>query len=78
MVTLRARFGAAVRRLRTAEQLSQEAFADRCHVHRTYMGAVERGEVNISLDNIQKIARALSIPVSALFAEAERSSKQSS
>ena len=58
--------------------LSQEAFADKCRVHRTYMGVGERGEVNISLDNIQKIAPALDVAVSALFAEAEQSSKQSS
>ena len=49
----------AVRRLRTEARYSQEAFADKARVHRTYMGHVERGEVNISLGNIEKSAKAL-------------------
>lgn len=72
MNTLRVRLGKAIRRLRTAAGFSQEGFADRCGVHRTYMGAVERGETNISLDNIEVIAKGLGILTSALFHEAER------
>ena len=74
MATLRIRLGRTVRRLRKEAGYSQESFADRCRVHRTYMGAVERGETNISLNNIERIAKALSIGVGDLLhqAEAER------
>lgn len=72
MATLRTRLGRAVRRLRTEASYSQESFADRCRLHRTYMGAVERGETNISLDNIEKIARALGLTAGQLLLEAER------
>lgn len=70
--TLREKLGKAVRRLRTDAGFSQESFADACHLHRTYIGSVERGEVNISLDNIEQIARTLKVPVSKLFLEAEQ------
>jgi transcriptional regulator with XRE-family HTH domain len=72
MPTLRKKLGQAVRRLRTDAGYSQESFADACEVHRTYIGSVERGETNISLDNIERIAKTLKIPVSRLFAEAEQ------
>lgn len=72
MTTLRLKLGKAVRRLRRAAGYSQESFADKCGVHRTYMGAVERGETNISLDNLERIARGLGTAVSALLSEAER------
>lgn len=72
MLTLRARLGRAVRRLRKEAGFSQESFADRCRVHRTYMGSVERGETNISLDNIERIAKALGLTAASLLAEAER------
>ena len=72
MATLRIRLGRAVRRLRTAASYSQESFADECGLHRTYMGAVERGETNISLDNIERIARALRLTPAQLLTEAER------
>jgi transcriptional regulator with XRE-family HTH domain len=68
---LREKLGNAVRRLRTDAGFSQESFADACQLHRTYIGSVERGEVNISLDNLERIARTLRMPVSRLFAEAE-------
>jgi transcriptional regulator with XRE-family HTH domain len=72
MPTLRKKLGQAVRHLRTDAGYSQESFADACKVHRTYIGAVERGETNISLDNIERIAKTLKIPVSRLFVEAEQ------
>jgi transcriptional regulator with XRE-family HTH domain len=47
--------------------MSQEAFADLCGLNRTYMGGVERGDRNLSLINIQKIAVAFEISLSELF-----------
>jgi transcriptional regulator with XRE-family HTH domain len=52
-------FGQRVRQLRQQKGLSQEALALACDLDRTYIGGVERGERNISLINIHKIARAL-------------------
>jgi transcriptional regulator with XRE-family HTH domain len=67
MEDIRRRFGRAVRKRREKLGISQEQFADLCGLHRTYMGGVERGERNISLANIEKIARALRITLSELF-----------
>lgn len=72
MLSLRQRLGRAVRRLRLAAGYSQESFADFVGVHRTYMGAVERGEVNISLDNIERVATSLGLTADRLLAEAEQ------
>lgn len=72
MPTLRQRLGRAVRRLRSAAGYSQESFADACHLHRTYMGQVERGELNISLDNIERIAKTLGLTAGELLLEAEK------
>ncbi len=71
MSSTRQKFGRAVRRLRLAGGFSQESFADAIGVHRTFMGAVERGETNISLDNVARIAKGLRISLSVLFAEVE-------
>jgi transcriptional regulator with XRE-family HTH domain len=58
-IKIQRRFGATLRQLRQAKGLSQEALALACDLDRTYIGGVERGERNISLINIHKIARAL-------------------
>lgn len=65
-------FGRAVRTLREARKWSQEEFADRIGIHRTYIGDVERGERNIGLINCGRIASALDINLSALMVEMER------
>lgn len=64
-------FGVAVRRMRKARGWSQEEFADRVGVHRTYMGSMERGERNPSLVNIGRIAAGLSVSLSTLMSEVE-------
>lgn len=56
-----------VRSQRQAMGLSQEAFADRCGLHRTYIGAVERGERNITVNTLAKIATALGCPITDLL-----------
>jgi transcriptional regulator with XRE-family HTH domain len=52
---------AAVRAKRRALKLSQEELADRCRLHRTYVGAIERAEGNITLDTLDKLAKALGV-----------------
>jgi len=64
---IKAAFGQRVRELRTKKGLSQEALALACELDRTYIGGVERGERNVSLLNIRKIADALGVPVRELF-----------
>jgi len=66
---IRIRFGRAVRKRRQELGLSQEELADRAGIHRTYVGDVERGERNIALQNIEKLAKALDVSISTLFAE---------
>jgi transcriptional regulator with XRE-family HTH domain len=63
--------GHRIRELRTAQGYSQEAFADKCGVHRTFMGTVERGESNLSFQNIAKVATTLGVPLSTLFRDLE-------
>lgn len=62
-------FGTNVKRYRQAIGLSQEAFAEKCGLHRTYISAVECYRRSISLENIQRIADALGIETYKLFLE---------
>jgi transcriptional regulator with XRE-family HTH domain len=61
------RFGQRVRELRSQQRLSQEAFAERCGLDRTYVGGIERGERNLALRNINAIAKALGISLAELM-----------
>ena len=61
------KFGNKVRERRTVLGLSQEELAGRAGVHRTYIGMIERAEKNITLENIQKIAKALEIALDKLM-----------
>jgi transcriptional regulator with XRE-family HTH domain len=63
--------GDRVRGLRQKANLSQEALADACGLHRTYVGGVERGERNISLLNIVALSRALGVSPSSLLENIE-------
>lgn len=65
-------FGRAVRRLRTKKGLSQQILALECGLDRTYIGSVERGERNVSLVNIIRIAQALGVPTATLLRDIDR------
>ena len=56
-----------LRNIRREKWYSQEWLAEICKLHRTYIGIVERGEKNISLENIAKIAKALDVKLQVLF-----------
>jgi transcriptional regulator with XRE-family HTH domain len=60
-------FGDQVRTLRKARGLSQEQLAERTGLHRTYIGGIERGERNVSLINIVRLANALEVSPSDLL-----------
>ena len=60
-------FGKKVRTLRKAQGFTQESFALHCNIDRSYMGCIERGEQNISLVQIQKIAKGLKTTPSKLL-----------
>jgi transcriptional regulator with XRE-family HTH domain len=68
-------FGDAIRAIRKEQGISQEAFAVKCGLDRSYFGAVERGERNVSLTNIVRIAEALETRPGALFDRAEEGSR---
>lgn len=62
------RFGRRVRELRQAAGLSQEELAERCGLHRTYVGGIERGERNVGVLNLLQLARALRVRPGELLA----------
>ncbi len=64
---IRQGFGARLRELRHRAGLSQEGLALRCNIDRSYVGQVERGERNISLENIHKLAQGLSVEIYELL-----------
>ena len=66
---LRAILAKNIRELRLSKQLSQEELADQCGLHRTYISDIERGNRNVSIDNIAKIAKGLDVSPSALLEE---------
>ena len=65
------RYGQAVRKIRLAQEISQEELADRCGLHRTYISDVELGKRNLSLENIERIAISLNKTLSEFFKEVE-------
>lgn len=60
-------FAQNLKELRAKANLSQEELADLAGLHRTYIGSVERGERNISIDNIERLASALAIDIKDLL-----------
>lgn len=62
------KLGERIRELRLARKWTQEYLAERASVHEKFLGAVERGERNLTLRNIARIARGLEVPIATLFA----------
>jgi transcriptional regulator with XRE-family HTH domain len=65
-------FGKVVRRRRERLGLSQEEFADRAGVHRTYVSSIELGKVQVSIGVAQKLADTLGVPLSKIWMEIEK------
>jgi transcriptional regulator with XRE-family HTH domain len=65
-------FGQVVRKHRNAQGISQEAFADKAGIHRTYMSSIELGKVQVSIGIAHKLAQALGIPLSKMWRAVER------
>jgi transcriptional regulator with XRE-family HTH domain len=74
MEDIRLRFGKAARNLRHKLGVTQEEFADICGLDRTYIGGIERVERNVSLIDIERIAKALKISIPRLFNNGQTSS----
>jgi transcriptional regulator with XRE-family HTH domain len=62
-----ARVGFNIRKVREEKNLSQEQLANLADLHRAYMGQIERGEKNIGLRNLEKIAKALKVSIKDFF-----------
>ena len=60
-------FGDKVRQIRKEKGISQESFPYKADLHRTYIGMIERAEKNLTLTNIEKIAKALDVEIKSLF-----------
>jgi transcriptional regulator with XRE-family HTH domain len=67
MQEVQRRLGKKIAELRRKRGFSQEGFAHECRFHRSYMGAVERGEKNITIQMLVRITKALKISLSELF-----------
>ncbi len=70
-VTLQTKLGTAVRERRQALEYSQDTFADAIGMHRAYYSAIERGERNVTLATLARVAEGLDMPIAALMAEAK-------
>lgn len=75
MIRLNLIVGKNIRMLRRNRSLSQEEFAEQCGLHRTYVGAIERGERNITLGTLEKFARALNVRPETLLMRNEKAEK---
>ena len=64
---IRIRFGRAIRRIREEQEINQEEAAERCGLHRTYYSGIERGVRNVSLVNIERVAKGLKTTLPDLF-----------
>lgn len=65
------RLGDRIRERRTAANLTQAALAEKCGLHRTFIGSVERGERNVAVLSLRKIAKALRVTPAEILTEPE-------
>lgn len=70
-VTLQTKLGTAVRERRQALEYSQDTFADAIGMHRAYYSAIERGERNVTLATLARVAEGLDMPIAELMTEAK-------
>ena len=75
MTSLRVGLGRAIARLRKEQGQSQETFALRCKIARTYMTGIEAGRHNLSLDLLERVAKGLKLDAGQLLTEAEKERK---
>ena len=66
-MNIQEKVGKRIKELRNKQGLSQEAFADKAGIDRTYLNSVENGRRNISIKNLEKISNALNLPIKELF-----------
>ena len=71
MEDIRSRFGGRLRQLRTAKELSQETLAGLAGLHRTFVSMVERGQRNVTIATVEKLANALECRMADLMPDAE-------
>ena len=71
MSKIEKKFGVVVRKRRHALGLSQEVFAEKAQIHRTYVSEIESGKVNVGISVAERLADALGKPLSLLIKEAE-------
>jgi transcriptional regulator with XRE-family HTH domain len=64
------RIGSAIRTRREAQGYSQESYADKIRMHRTYYSAIERGELNITIDTLESVCKGLSVRMWEVMKEA--------
>lgn len=69
--------GVRIRSYRKSQSLSQEILAEMAELHPTYLGQIERGEKNATIESIQKISNALNVPMSTLFSNLPTSEEDS-
>ena len=72
MPNLQEVLGSKIRELRLKKGFSQESFADHCGLHRTYMGGIERGERNLTMQTVFTVANGLGLTMSELLAGIEK------
>ena len=65
-------FSKNLKKIRLIKGLSQESLAEECGLHRTYVSSVERGERNITVDNMERLARALDVDIRELLSPNEK------